>query len=352
MGLDPLDVEFVDAATVEQTLAAAGIDPPIEQTAAWAAVDAMDPDRRTWGHCLVRRSGEPVAVLTLTELVTHRMRYLWARHGPVWLTTPTAQDEAELVDLLAAELHAKEPGAVHLRLDLLSRPEGTYPPTGIIAYDHTVVIDTSLPGDPATTSEEEATDAVLSRFKSRGRRDVRKAVRESGLECADETEAGASDFDEYHALMVDTAERDGFVPWASEMYRDMIAGLGPDHCRLYTGRVDGALQCWSIVTVSGRLAARYYAASATSAMHRRASDRLVLFECVDLARRGITRYDLMGIGSEAVPELNGLNEFKTKFSKEVVEVASARERPLRPLAYRAYVELRSVASTLRGRDRS
>jgi len=352
MGPDPLSVEFVDASAVGEVLAGAGIDPPIEQNAAWEAVDALDPDRRTWGHCVVRRSGSPVAVLTLTELVTHRVHFLWARHAPVWFVEPSEQDEAELLDLLRTELRARDRSAVHLRLDLHHELDGTFPPTGIIAYDHTVVIDTSLPGDPATTSEEEASDAVLSRFKSRGRRDVRKAVRESGLDCADETERAATDFDEYHALMVETAERDGFIPWGSEMYRDMISGLGPDHCRFYTGRVDGELQCWSIVTISGRLAARYYAASATSAMRRRASDRLVLFESVALARRGITRYDLMGIGSDDVPELNGLNEFKTKFSKETVAVAHARELPLRPLAYKAYVELRSVASAVRRRGRS
>lgn len=352
MGHGPLDVEFVEASTVGAILAGAGIDPPIEQTTAWEAVDAMDPDRRTWGHCVVRRSGSPVAVLTLTDLVVHRVHFLWARHAPVWLVEPSEQDEADLLEVLATEVRSRDKSAVHLRLDLHEDLADTFPPTGIIAYDHTVVIDTSLPGDPAATSEEEATDAVLSRFKSRGRRDVRKAVRESGLDCADETERAAVDFDEYHQLMEETAERDGFVPWGSEMYRDMISGLGPDHCRVYAGRVDGELQCWSIVTISGRLAARYYAASATSAMHRRASDRLVLFESVDLARRGITRYDLMGIGSEAVPQLNGLNEFKTKFSKEVVAVAHAREYPLRPLAYKAYVELRSVASVVRGRGRS
>ncbi|MDN5963692.1 MAG: GNAT family N-acetyltransferase [Actinomyces sp.] len=352
MGADAWSIEFVEAPELADILAHADIDPPIEQTLAWSAVDDRDPDRRTWGHCVARRGGRAVALLTLTELVTHRVRFLWARHAPVWLVEPTPEDEAALVDHLVPVLREKDRTAVHLRLDLHDRPEGTYPPTGIIAYDHTVVIDTSLSGDPATTTPEQAGEEILRRFKSRGRRDVRKAVRESGLECADETERAGEDFEEYHHLMVETAERDGFVPWGPQTYQDMLNGLGPTHVRLYAGRVEGQLQCWSIVTLSGRLAARYYAASATGAMHRRASDRMILFESTDLALRGVTRYDLMGIGSPDVPELMGLNEFKTKFSPDVQAVASAREVPLRPLAYRAYVELRQVAQVVRGAGRS
>lgn len=350
--VDTVSLEFVDAETLAEVLAAAGVDPPIEQHTSWAAVDASDPDRTTWAHCVLRRGGVPLAVLTLTELVTHHVHFLWARHGPVWLEEPTEDDERGLIHLLRHQIRSRDRSIAFLRLDFHHDQPDTFPPTGIIAYDHTVVIDTSLSGDPASTTEEAATETVLSRFKPRGRRDVRKSVRESGLVCADETDLAAADFTGYHALMEETAERDGFVPWGSRMYQDMLRERGPEHCRLFAGRVDGELVCWSIVTVSGHLAARYYAASATSAMRRRASDRLILFECVDLALRGVTRYDLMGIGSEEVPELNGLNEFKTKFSKEVHTVARTREVALRPLAYRAYVELRSVAQSVRGRSGS
>ena len=54
----------------------------------------------------------------------------------------------------------------------------------------TVVID-------VTGGDEE----ILSRMKPRGRRDVRKALREAPVTCADETEQATADFSEYYAIM-------------------------------------------------------------------------------------------------------------------------------------------------------
>lgn len=341
-------IEQVDADTIAEVLAAAGVDPPIEQTRWWAAVDAADPERSTAAHLVWRLDGAPVAVATVTLLSTHRVPFFWVRHGPVWLREPSEDDERHLLDLLAEELRGLDHLAIHVRLDLWHALEGTERPTGMISYDRTVVIDTSVDEDASALDDTQLGERLLARFRSRGRRDVRKAVRESGLDCADETARAVEDFTEYHAVMEQTAGRDGFVPWDADFYRTMVAALGPDHCRVFAGRVDGAVVCWSIVTISGRLAARYYAASATSMMRRRVSDRLVLFECVDLARRGVTRYDLMGIGSDVAPQLGGLNEFKLKFVDHDTPVATPRELPLRSTAYKLFEGTRAVVERLRG----
>lgn len=329
-------------------LAAAGVDPPIEQTLAWRALVEGDPERADLGRYLLASDSRPRAVATVTRLVSHHVAFLWIRHGPVWFDAPDASEEAAAVAALCEALHEADPTAIHVRMDVTSEIPGAQPPTGMITYDHTVVIDTDVPG-ASEMSEDDVAEKILQRFKPRGRRDVRKSVRESGLECADETDRAALDFSEYHAVMSETAGRDGFTPWPVEFYQEMVAELGPAHCRVFAGREDGVLVCWSIVTLSGSSAARYYAASATSMMRKRVSDRLVLFECVDLARRGVTGYDLMGIGSEIAPQLNGLNEFKTKFSREVREVAPSREFILRPVAYRAFRGARSALGKVRGR---
>lgn len=349
MGSDPTwTVSRVDDDTWAAALAAAKVDPPIEQTPAWDRVVAADPDRGTLGRFLLTRDGHPRAVASVTRLVTHRIPFLWIRHGPVWFEEPDASEEEAAVAALCEALHEADPTAIHVRMDVTSEIPGAQPPTGMITYDHTVVIDTDV-AHASEMSEDDVAEKILQRFKPRGRRDVRKSVRESGLECADETDRAALDFSEYHAVMSETAGRDGFTPWPAEFYRAMVAGLGPAHCRVFAGREDGVLVCWSVVTLSGTSAARYYAASATSMMRKRVSDRLVLFECVDLARRGVTGYDLMGIGSEIAPQLNGLNEFKTKFSREVREVAPSREFILRPVAYRAFGVARSALEKVRGR---
>ncbi len=338
-------LERVDAEALVARWEQAHVDPPIEQTPWWEAVDAEDPDRETAGHYLVLRDGRVLATAILTRLVAHGLPFFWVRHGPVWLTTPDEEAESAALDLFAAEARSLDRRAVTLRIDLRTPLEGTQAPTGLIAYDRTVVLD--LSGAVGVEDPARAADAVLATFKARGRRDVRKAVRESGLECADETDRAAADFSEYYAVMADTAGRDGFVPWDAQTYRQMVAGLGPDHCRVYVGRLDGRVVCWSIVTVSGALAARYYAASDSETMRRHVTDRLILFECLDLAARGVRRFDLMGIGSELSPGLRGLNEFKTKFSSEVVEVAAAHELTLRPLVHRAESAVRALVHRMR-----
>ena len=99
---------------------------------------------------------------------------------------------------------------------------------------------------------------------------------------------------------------------------------------------------WSIVTINDHLAVRYYAAMRTDAMHLRVTDALLYSECRILGQQGITAYDLMGIGSDFSPSLNGLNEFKTKFTEEVTPVAPNRDIPIRKLFYRILVLVKAM----------
>lgn len=80
---------------------------------------------------------------------------------------------------------------------------------------------------------------------------------------------------------------------------------------------------WSIVTVEGSYAVRYYAAMCDAAMRIHATDRLLYAECCMLGSQGITDYDLMGIGSDFAPSLKGLNAIKTKFTETITPVAPA-----------------------------
>ena len=91
-------------------------------------------------------------------------------------------------------------------------------------------------------------------------------------------------------------------------------------------------------------------ASATATMRRHVTDRLLYFECCELGRfRGssVTSYDLMAIGSPLCPSLMGLNEFKTKFAREVAHVASDRDSPIRKAFYRSLVVTRKAVVHLR-----
>ena len=117
---------------------------------------------------------------------------------------------------------------------------------------------------------------------------------------------------------------------------DILARMKP------RGRRD--VVTWSIVTINGTRAVRYYGASRSETMRQHVTDKLVLFECNDLRdNKGVLDYDMMGIGNDFAPSLMGLNEFKTKFAKNgIVDVAPDRDLPLKKGFYGALKALKKL----------
>lgn len=109
---------------------------------------------------------------------------------------------------------------------------------------------------------------------------------------------------------------------------------------------------WSIVTVEGSYAVRYYAAMCDAAMRIHVTDRLLYAECCMLGSQGITDYDLMSIGSAFAPSLKGLNEFKTKFTETITPVAPARDMLLKKVFYKTLQAVQGVRRAFRHKPRS
>ncbi|AUD89487.1 hypothetical protein DRBB26_1360 [Bifidobacterium breve] len=65
------------------------------------------------------------------------------------------------------------------------------------------------------------------------------------------------------------------------------------------------------------------------------------------ARRGITDYDLMSIGSDFAPSLKGLNAIKTKFTETITPVAPARDVPLKKVFYKTLQAVQGVRRAFR-----
>ena len=311
---------------LEACAAGLGINLPIEQTSVWADYQATIPGREPWGAVELTDGEKTLALASFFDYETHGYHYLRSTHGPVWASAPTAELEAEAVEALRRFFHAEDKKAVFARMAVASQDAGCEPVLSTCPYNQTVVID-------VTGSE----DDVLARMKPRGRRDVRKALRESPATCADETELATKSFEEHYDVMRETGKRDGFTPAPCSDYEDMIRILGPEHCRVYAGRIDGRVVTWSIVTINGTRAVRYYGASRSETMRQHVTDKLVLWECNDLREnKGVLDYDMMGIGNDFAPSLMGLNEFKTKFAKNgVVDVAPDRDLPLKSTFYKA-----------------
>lgn len=321
----------VDWETFRQIAARAGVTLPIEQTSAWDAFDAAMEAREPWGRVVYYGADStPRALVALSRMEVRGLRYLWARHAPVWLgPAPDAVEEAELRELLVAGVRHHDRSIVFVRLHAAHRAEGLHELLQTMTYDRTVVIDLDRSDD----------EAVLASFKSRGRRDVRKALRNEELTYHDETERAEEVFDELYDILTETGERDGFRAASKETYLTMLRSLGPRHARLYVARRKGGeALVWSLVTVWGDQALRYYAGSSAEGRRMRAADALVYKEACWLRAEGVRRYDLMGVDSERVPELAGVREFKNKFVTDgPVDVPGAWDVPVRPRLYAAMV---------------
>lgn len=315
--------------------------PPIEQLSEWQDYESTVPGRTFWGYVAFEDAGGVVALAALMQYETHGYRFLRGHHAPVWREEPSEEMERAALDALAAFVRSRDKRQVFARISVLHELDSTRPVLSTRPYDSTMVIDVTG-GD----------DEIIARMKPRGRRDVRKALRESPVECADETELALESFAEYYDVMVETGERDGFVPAPMADYETMMRTLGPERCRVFAGRHEGRVVTWSIVTLSGSTAVRYYAASRNDTMRLHVTDKLVYFECCELGRRGMESYDLMGLGSEFQPALMGLNEFKTKFAKDGVRcVAPDRDVPFRKAFYSSLTRVRDIRDSLRGAGR-
>lgn len=333
------EVRKLEQAEFEQLVLAADIVVPIEQTLAWAKYQQTVEGRSFWGCLALARDGHDVAYVLFIDYETHGYHYLRAHHGPMWLETPTEEQEREAVEALVSYVHAADRHVVFLRMAVDHELAQTQPTLSSIPYDTTVLVD-------LTGGDEQ----ILAHMKARGRRDVRKALREAPVTCADETTRALASFDEYYQIMVETAERDGFAPAPKSDYEDMIKLLGPEHCRVFAGRLeDGRVCTWSICTISGTRATYYYAASSSETRRGYVTDKLFYFACCELGKLGCTAFDLMGIGSEFSPKLNGLNTFKTKFANEVTHVAPDRDVPVKAAFYKSLQMGKRVLQKVRNR---
>lgn len=314
-----------------RTAERAGVTLPIEQTTAWDSFDTAMDGREPWERVIYDDAAErPRALVALTRMDVRGLPYLWARHAPVWLGgDPTPAEEADLRGLLTAGVRYHEPSVVFIRIHMNHPAPDLHELLQTMTYDRTVVIDLDHPDD----------ESLLAAFKPRGRRDVRKALRNGELTYHDETARAEEAFGELYEILVETGRRDGFRPAPASTYLTMLRSLGPEHARLYVVRREGReALAWSLVTVSGDRALRYYAGSSRAGRRLRAADALVYWEACRLRAEGVGRYDLMGVDSARVPQLAGVREFKNKFVPDgPVEVPGAWDVPVRPRLYAALV---------------
>ena len=190
-----------------------------------------------------------------------------------------------------------------------------------LAAEHTVMID-------LTASEEE----MLARMRRQTRYEVRRADK-LGIK----VEKGNSEevFREFHAVQMETARRQGFVPPSLEVLLAEKEAFGDD-IQIYVARTaEGEPVAYGLIIGDGR-EADYYEAASTGLNRKLPGAYALLWQAMrDLKKAGYERFNLWGIAPAGQPNHRyaGVTTFKTGFGGEVVEYVPAHDLVISKVGY-------------------
>lgn len=180
-------------------------------------------------------------------------------------------------------------------------------------------------------------EQLLAGMNQLWRRNIKKADKAGVV-----VEVGTvHDLPEFHALYVETAERDHFTPRPLSYFRTMfeaLLGEDPGRIRLYLAHHQGDLVAATTWVRVGEHAWYSYGASSTAKRDVRGSNAVQWRMMRDARDAGATLYDLRGIteGLEADDPHLGLIQFKVGTGGEAVEYVGEWDLPLNRVLYTAF----------------
>lgn len=185
--------------------------------------------------------------------------------------------------------------------------------------------------------EGRSLDEVFAGFNQLWRRNIRKAEK-AGVEVA---QGGKGDLPAFHALYLETAERDRFtgrpLSYFQRMYEAMSAEH-PDRLRLYLARHEGRLLAATLMVQVGEHVWYSYGASSNEGRDVRPSNAVQWRMIQDAHAAGARVYDLRGMSDTLDPDdhLFGLLQFKVGTGGEAVEYLGEWDYALNPVLHKAF----------------
>ena len=180
-------------------------------------------------------------------------------------------------------------------------------------------------------------DELLKGFNQLWRRNIKKADK-LGVTVRQGDE---SDLPAFHALYLETAERDHFTGRPLSYFQKMWTAMraeDPDRIRLYLAEHDGDLVAATTMVRVGQHAWYSYGASSTAKRDVRGSNAVQWAMLRDAKAAGATVYDLRGITdtlAEDDPHF-GLIQFKLGTGGEAVEYVGEWDLPLNKVLFKAF----------------
>ena len=185
---------------------------------------------------------------------------------------------------------------------------------------------------------------LLKGFNQLWRRNIKKADK-AGVEV---TLGTYDDLPAFHAVYVETAERDKFMPRPLSYFQTMMKAMNaedPNRMRLYLAHHEGRLLASTTMVTVGLHTWYSYGASSNTGREVRPSNAVQWRMIRDALAEGAGVYDLRGISDTLDPNdhLFGLIQFKVGTGGEAVELAGEWDFPLRAgwhTAFQAYMKRR------------
>lgn len=190
-----------------------------------------------------------------------------------------------------------------------------------LAAEHTVMIGLDVP-------EEE----MLARMRRQTRYEVRRADK---LGIKVEKNNSEELFKEFHAVQMETARRQNFVPPSLDVLMAEREAFG-DNIQIYVAKTaEGEPVAYGLIIGDGR-EAEYYEAASTDLNRKLPGAYALLWQAMrDLKKAGYERFNLWGIAPAGQPNHRyaGVTTFKTGFGGEIMEYVPAHDIVISKMGY-------------------
>ena len=187
-------------------------------------------------------------------------------------------------------------------------------------------------------------EQILAGFGQKLRYNIRLAQRRGVVV----REGTREDLPVFHALMAETARRDGFLARPLEYFQRVWDEMGPEHTALLLAYFQDEPIAGAMPIFYGNKT--WYAFGASSDRHRSVMPNYLLqWEMIRrAAARGDAVYDLRG-ALDNTDLSNGLYLFKRRFGGDLTRFIGEVYVPYKPLVYRAYRLAERLYMALRGK---
>ncbi|HCW32509.1 MAG: hypothetical protein UT55_C0036G0006 [Candidatus Peregrinibacteria bacterium GW2011_GWE2_39_6] len=313
------------------------------QSLPWVKFQQNSPNNRQFWILVAQNKQKWLGTILLIKyrLPFGRSWFSVAR-GPI-ITNNSLEDQAQIWGLFLEKIRviAKKEKAIFLRLELPINSHLKLSGKGWRKAHAHYFPEWSIKID-LTLSEEN----LLKQMKSKGRYNIKIAQKAVEIRVT----AKEKDIHDFYEILKQTGGRDGFSIHEEAYYQALIHAANQDNwgeflVAEYQGKIIGGI----MVTFYSDTATYYYGASDYENRSLMAPYLLQWNAILAAKKRGLKKYDLLGIAPPDEPNhpWQGITRFKEKFGGEIVNYPLAKELIFRPIEYYYFRLLKWIRGSTR-----